>query len=201
MLLIFFSEVFIRVFFYCIIGFFFCFVCAVFSFSFLLFLSVIYFYLFFGESPWDPAGAGWTTQYCWPDPALTLDLTAPVGQGCVNPAPDPWCPGQAGTLYPQGHSGYGETGTTGPPWVLGHGGYGGTVGTVPPPQGYSKLRHRQAGLPQYRSATAQLLPAHPSPPALGWGWTGLGSGSHYKHDLKGERWVSRGAGGRRKGRE
>jgi len=59
--------------------------------------------------------------------------------------------------------------------------------------GYSGLGHRQAGLPQYSSATAQLPPAPPYPPRwLGLDWAGFGVPLQTR--LEGERWVSGGAG-------
>jgi len=88
-------------------------------------------------------------------------------------------PGPLGYCGYRGYRGYSGTGGTGPLWAqgpLGHRGYGAIGGTVPPPQGYSRLGHRQVWLLQYRSATAQLLPAPPHTPHAGWGWIGLGSG-------------------------
>ena len=113
------------------------------------------------------------------------DLTDPVGLGCVNPALDPWFPGPGRDTVPPG-----------PLWVLyprDHWDTGGTASL----SGYGRLGYRQAGLPQYSSATVQLPPAPPYPPALGWG---LGLGSQLQTRLKGERWVSGGAGGRREER-
>jgi len=65
------------------------FVCAVFSFSLLLFylLSVFIFYFFFGGPAWAPAGVGWTPQHCWHDLALTQIRRTPVGQGCADSDP------------------------------------------------------------------------------------------------------------------
>jgi len=97
---------------------------------------------------------------------------------------------QAGTLYPLGplgHCTHRATVGTGPQWALypssGLQRTGAQAGWATPVQ----LSHR--------TATA----CTPLPPCAGLG-TGLDPGSPYKHDLKGERWVSGGAGGRREER-
>ena len=86
----------------------------------------------------------------------------------------------------------GATVPTGPQWVLGHSGH------CTPPQATAGWGTGGLG---YRS-TAQLpYSSHlhpPRPPALA--GAGLGLGSQLQTRLKGERWVSGGAGGRREER-
>ena len=107
------------------------------------------------------------------------DPTVQVGQGCADPDPlDPWFPGPGRDTVPPGPLGYSEHCT--------------------PPQATAGWGTGRLGYP----STAQLpysYRLHPPTP-LRWLGTGLGPGPHYKHDLKGERWVSGGAGGRREER-
>jgi len=148
-------------------------------------LSVIcfYFLFIFRKDPTETA-QGRAGRHSTVDltPSRPPDLTEPSRAGlcCL-------CPGSlmprirqghcthratvgTGPLGPLGYCGYrGDwttvpTGTTGPLYPPGHCGYWATVGTASL-SCYSGLGYRQAGLPQYSSATAQLLPV----PQLGRG--------------------------------
>jgi hypothetical protein len=108
----------------------------------------------------------------------------------------PGTTGGTGPLGPQGYCTHRATVGTGPPWDGDHSGYGGTGGTVAP----SGLQQAEAQAGWATPGTAQPPPATPHTTPR-WTEDGAGPGSPYKHDLKGERWVSGGAGGRRKERE
>jgi len=101
-------------------------------------------------------------------------------------------PGTTGVLWVRGYRGDWATVPTGPLWVLGHRGH------CTPSSGLQQAG-AQAGWAtavklSYRTATA----CTPLPPCAELGWAGPGSPLQTR--LKGERWVSGAAGGRREER-